>query len=68
MDMSQLTKIHEIVRHNQLERDEWYLVRDPSGRRHVLFETSVMEGVPNQPNPCWKRVIPVQTVLMQKAN
>jgi hypothetical protein len=63
--MRQLTRIHEVVRNNQLERDEWYLVRDPNGRRYVLFETSVVEPASNQLRRSWKREISVQTILVQ---
>ncbi|MEX1233439.1 MAG: hypothetical protein WEB56_00455 [Roseovarius sp.] len=63
--MSQLTRIHEVIRHNRLERDAWYLVHHPSGRRYVLFETSAMEDTPGQFKPRWKREIPVQTILVQ---
>ncbi len=63
--MPELTRIHEVVRDNHLERDEWYLVHDASGRRYVLFETTVKDSISNQLKKCKNRQIPVQTILLQ---
>lgn len=63
--MPQLTRIHEIVHHNQLERDEWFLVRDPTGRRYVLFETVTMDSCSHQPHLSKKREMSVQAILAQ---
>lgn len=65
MDMRQLTRIHAVVLHNQLERDEWYLVRDQSGRQYVLFETFEMGETPGRRNSGRKREISVRTILAQ---
>ena len=65
MDMRQLTRIHAVVRHEQRQRDDWYLVCDPSGRRYVLFETFDIESTCDPINPCRKREISVQTILAQ---
>ncbi|MEI4263342.1 hypothetical protein [Roseovarius sp. D0-M9] len=63
--MTQLTRIHEIIRHNGRERDEWYLVRHPTGRRYVLLETSAMEAIPGRFKPELTRKISVQAILAQ---
>lgn len=63
--MPQLTRIHTVVRQDQLQRDEWYLVRDPGGRRYVLFETLDLGTPTDRPDPCRKREISVQTILAQ---
>ncbi len=63
--MLELTRIHDVVRDNYLERDEWYLVHDSSGRRYVLFETSVMDTNSNQIKKCKNHQIAVQTILSQ---
>ncbi|MFN3580696.1 MAG: hypothetical protein ACK4VV_09520 [Pseudomonas sp.] len=62
--MPQVTRIHEIVHHKQLERDEWFLVRDPTGRRYVLFETVTMDSR-SSPPLSKKREMSVQTILAQ---
>lgn len=63
--MPQLTRIHEIVRHHQRERDEWHLVLDPNGRRYVLFETMVLDAPSGRADHYRKREIAVQTILAQ---
>lgn len=63
--MPQLTRIHEIVHHNQLERDEWFLVRDHTGRRYVLFETVMMNSCLTPPKPSKMREMSVQAILAQ---
>ena len=63
--MPQVVRIHEVRRPNQLERDEWYLVRDPGGRRYVLFESSVVDPSSTQPRNSKKREIAIKTVLAQ---
>lgn len=63
--MPQLTSIHEIVRHNPFERDEWHLVHDPSGRRYVLFETVVIDAPSDLPRQFRKHKIAVETILAQ---
>ena len=63
--MPQVVRIHEVLSPNQLERDEWYLVRDPSGRRCVLFESFVIDPSSNQPRDSRKREIAIKTVLAQ---
>lgn len=63
--MPQVVRIHEVFRPSQLERDEWYLVRDPGGRRYVLFESFVVDPSSNQPRHCKKREIAIKTVLAQ---
>lgn len=63
--MSQVTRIHEVLRNSQLERDEWYLVHDPSGRRYVRFESVVVDPHSNQPHHSRQREIAVKTILAQ---
>ena len=63
--MRQLTRIHAVVRHEQRQRDEWYLVRDANGRRYVLFETFDIGTTSDPVNPCRKREISVRTILAQ---
>lgn len=61
--MPQLTRIHEVVR--QSERDQWYLVHDPCGRRYVLFETLAVDNSSNLSEQGRTRKIPVQAILAQ---
>jgi len=63
--MPQKTRIHEIVHHNQVERDEWFLVRDHTGRRYVLFETVMMDSCSNPAQLSKKREMSVQAILAQ---
>lgn len=63
--MPQLTRIHEIIRQNPLERDEWHLVRDPGGRRYILFETVVIDAASDLQKQCRKHEIAVRTILAQ---
>lgn len=64
IDMQHQTRIHEIVHHNQRERDEWFLVRDQNGRRYVLFETVAIDSC-SKPSQSTKREMSVQTILAQ---
>lgn len=58
-------KIHEVVHRNHIERDEWYLVREPDGRRYVLFETLSATGGSGR-SPKWRKSrIAVNTILAQ---
>lgn len=58
-------KIHEVVHRNHIERDEWYLVREPDGRRYVLFETLSASGGSGR-SPKWRKSrIAVNTILAQ---
>lgn len=63
--MPQLTRIHEIVHHTRLERDEWHLVRAPCGRKYVLFETLAMGAATGSLKSGRKREIAVQAILVQ---
>lgn len=63
--MNRKTRIHEVIHSGILERDAWYLVHDSNGRRYVLFETQLMETGFDPAEPCRKREIPVQAILMQ---
>lgn len=63
--MPQVVRIHEVFRVNQFERDEWYLVSDPSGRRYVLFESCVVDPSSNRPQHSKKREIAIKTILAQ---
>lgn len=63
--MPQVVRIHEVFHPNQLERDEWYLVRDPGGRRYVLFESHIIDPSSNQPQHSKKREIAITTILAQ---
>lgn len=63
--MREQIKIHTVLRHDQPLRDQWHLVRDENGRRYVLFETLDANLCSDQPNPCFKRRISVQTILAQ---
>lgn len=58
-------RIHEIVRDNHLERDEWYLVREAGGRNYVLYEGLTARPGPDAA-PTWKKHrLAVKTVLAQ---
>lgn len=63
--MSQLISIHEIIRQNPLERAEWHLVCDPSGRQYILFETVVIDAASDLQKQCRKHEIAVRTILAQ---
>lgn len=63
--MTQQIRIHEVVRDNHLERDEWYLVREPCGRSYVLFETLTRDGGPDRPARWKKHRLAVKTILAQ---
>ncbi len=63
--MLQQIRIHEVVRSNHIERDEWYLVLEPCGSRYVLFETLSAGGGPDR-SPQWrKHRLAVKTILAQ---
>lgn len=63
--MPQQIRIHEVERDTHLERDEWYLVREPCGRNYVLFETLAARAGSNR-SPQWKKHrLAVKTILAQ---